>query len=216
MRGSGQERAGEGDQLSLSCRKRDAALADLRLEAPGQAADEVAGADRVGRRLDLVVACIRSPERDVLAHGAREEESLLRHDPELAAQTARPEVPQVVAVDQHPATLRIVEARDQLREGRFAGARLTHQCQRLARRHLDRDVPQRPVVERPAPRRAARSFRSTVSTRRSDQVRRRTRPHPSRSRRGVAADPGRPGLSTMSGSVSSRSKILSSAAMPCW
>ena len=85
-----QERAGEGDQLPLSGRERDAALADLRLEAPGEAPDEVAGADRVGRRLDLVVARIRSPEPNVLAHGAREEESLLRHDPELAAQAARP------------------------------------------------------------------------------------------------------------------------------
>ena len=41
------------------------------------------------------------------------------------------QLPQVVAVDEHPPALRVVEARHQLRERRLARARLAHERHRL-------------------------------------------------------------------------------------
>ena len=46
---------------------------------------------------------VRPPEGDVLGDGAREEEALLRHDPELVAQRRLRHVAEVVAVDRDPA-----------------------------------------------------------------------------------------------------------------
>src|SRR5262249_32303240 len=78
-------------------------LAALGVVPVRQASDEVAGADRIGRCLDLLVLRAWAPEGDVLPDAPGEEEALLGHDPELASQAARAEVPKVVAVHQHPA-----------------------------------------------------------------------------------------------------------------
>ena len=51
-----------------------------------------------------------------------EEEALLRDDAELAAQRRLRDVVQVEAVDRDPAVRRLVEAREQLRDRRLAGA----------------------------------------------------------------------------------------------
>ena len=53
---------------------------------------------------------------------AGEQERLLRDDAELAAQRVDGDVAQVVAVDQHPTLGRVVEARDELGDGRLARA----------------------------------------------------------------------------------------------
>ena len=94
-------------------------------------------------------------EGDVFADAAGEEEALLGDDPELAPQRPLLDAAQVVAVDQDPALLRVVEAGDELGEGRLAGAGGADQGQRLARRHVEVDVAQRPGVLR-----AARRLRS--------------------------------------------------------
>jgi hypothetical protein len=49
-----------------------------------------------------------------------------------------------VPVDQHPTALRVVEPRDQLGEGRLAGAGFPDERERLPRRHVDRHIAQRP------------------------------------------------------------------------
>ena len=67
-------------------------------------------------------------------------------DPGLASQAGRAQVAQIVAVDQHPAPLGVVETRDELREGRLPGAGLAHESERLPSRHLDRDLLERPGV----------------------------------------------------------------------
>ena len=98
------------------------------------------------------------PEVDVLAHRPAEQESLLRHDSQLAAQALRLQLTQVVPVDQHAAALRVIEARHQLREGALAGAGLAHQRQRLAGGDVDRDIAHAPSRHRrrPPPDRRAR------------------------------------------------------------
>ena len=83
---AGEERAGERDELALARRQRHAALVHRRVEALGQPVDELGEADAVHRLHDLVVGGVGPGEGDVVAHGAREQERLLRHDAELAAQ----------------------------------------------------------------------------------------------------------------------------------
>ena len=81
-----------------------------------------------------------------------EEERLLGHDAELAAQRGERHVREVVPVDQHPARGRVVEARDQLGHRRLARPRGAHEGHRLAGRNREVDVVQhrhgRVVAER--------------------------------------------------------------------
>ena len=85
---------------------------------------------------------VRAPEGEVVEDRPREQERLLRHDPELRAQRARLDVAQVVAVDQDPPLGRVVEARGELRERRLARARRADQRDRLAGRDVQVDVRQ--------------------------------------------------------------------------
>ena len=86
----GDERAGERDELALAGRELDAALADLGVQAVGEAADEVLGADAAQRAPHLVLGRVGPPEGDVLADRPAEQERLLRHDPHLRAQRGGP------------------------------------------------------------------------------------------------------------------------------
>ena len=122
-----------------------AALADLGVEALGQPLDELDRADRAPRPPDLLLVGVGAAEGDVVADRAREQEALLGHDPELAPQAVGLELAQVVAVDQQPAALRVVEARDQLRQRRLAGAGLADQGDRLAGRDVQVDPLERPA-----------------------------------------------------------------------
>ena len=70
---------------------------------------------------------------DVVAHGAGEQERLLRHVAEPAAVRAEVELGERHAVDQHPARGRVVEAGDQLDDRRLAGAGLADQRHGLGR-----------------------------------------------------------------------------------
>ena len=93
--------------------------------------------------LDLVHAGVRAPEADVVGDRAAEQERLLRHDAHLRAQRPRRHLAQVVAVDEHAPVGRVVEARDELGEGRLARAGGADERHRLARRHDERQVVER-------------------------------------------------------------------------
>ncbi len=139
--------------------------------AARQRGHEVVGADRPGRGLDLGVGGVGSSVGDVVAHRAGEEEGLLGHDAELAAERAEVELAQVGAVDQHPSGRRVVEAGDELDDGRLPGAGLADQRDGLARGDGER-----------RPRRAPRRPRCSGS----GSARRRSAPRP-------APDPDRTG-----------------------
>ena len=83
---------------------------------------------------------VRAAEGDVLGDRAAEQEALLGDDPEPAAQRVRVELADVDAVDQDPPALRVVEAGDQLRQRRLAGAGLADQRDRLAGQDPQVDV----------------------------------------------------------------------------
>ena len=94
-------------------------------------------ADRVRRRLDLVVGRVRPREADVVRDRPAEEERILQDDAELATVRAQPDVAEVSAVDAHGTPRRIVEARHELRSRRLAAARLADEGDAATRRDLE-------------------------------------------------------------------------------
>ena len=130
------------DELALPGRQRPATLAHVVEVAAREPGDEVVGADRPGRRLDLGVARVGPAEGDVVADRPREQERLLRHVAELVPVLGEVEVGQRHAVDQHPPGGGVVEPGDQLHDGRLAGAGLADEGHDLARADLEVDAPQ--------------------------------------------------------------------------
>ena len=86
---------------------------------------------------DVVQAGIGSAIGDVVADRAAEQRRLLQDDADLVAQTLERHVAHVVTVDQHAALGDIVEARQQIDDGRLAAAGRAQQRDGLAR--LDRE-----------------------------------------------------------------------------
>ena len=82
---------------------------------------------RVGESCRLLDLSLRGGAKlaiaDVLSDGALEEDGLLRHQPKLRAQPPHVERLDVDAVQQHGATLRVVEALEQLDDCRLARTR---------------------------------------------------------------------------------------------
>src|SRR5205085_8586944 len=82
------------------------------------------------------------PEADVLAHGRREEERILRDDADRAAERAQLHVADIDAVELDVAHLHVVEARHERRERRLPGARVPDQRDRPRWLDLEVDVPE--------------------------------------------------------------------------
>ena len=77
-----------------------------------------------------------------------EQQRLLRHVGNLAAQALLRAARDVLAVHEHAAALHIVQAQQQLGERRLARARFTHQAHALARRHVKRQVVEHVLARR--------------------------------------------------------------------
>ena len=116
MRGIGDQRAGDGDALALAARQAAAALADDGVVAFRQLEDEVVRAGQLAAAITRSIGIAGSAKRDVLAHRAVEQDVLLQHDADLAAQPGRIDQGEIDAVDQHAAALRHVEPLHQLGE----------------------------------------------------------------------------------------------------
>ena len=164
-RGVGQEGARERDQLPLPGGQPAPALADVGVVAVRQRLDELVGADRP-RAAASICALVASgrPKRDVVGDGAAEQEVLLRHHGDHAAELRLGQVAQRDAVDRDPPLQRVVEARQQPGDRGLARAGRAEQRDRLARRDAsDRTRAARPARpgtrtgrRRTAPRRASR------------------------------------------------------------
>ncbi len=75
-----QDGAGDGETLPLAAGQRDAALADQRVEALRQAADELAGLREIGGTRDIGIADgIGAPKRILSAIARGEHDAFLRH-----------------------------------------------------------------------------------------------------------------------------------------
>ena len=96
----GQDGAGDGQQLALALAEVAGALGEHGLVALGQLADEVIGVGHLGG-----AGCtsssrgIQPPVADVLHHRVGEQEGILQHQPQLAAQVVFLDVADIDAVD---------------------------------------------------------------------------------------------------------------------
>ena len=118
--------------------------------ATGETRDEIVRTDRARCRLHLGIARLRPSVRDVVADRAREEECLLGHVAELQAEVVQIDRAKVVAVDVDAAVIGVVEAREQLHDGRLARPGLPDQRDGLPGGDSQVDAAQR--LRRLAPR----------------------------------------------------------------
>ena len=84
----GEERAGDRDPLALAARERQAALADQRLVAVGEALDEAVRLRAARRGLDLLARRVGVRVGDVLGHRGGEQEAVVGDEGDLRAQRA--------------------------------------------------------------------------------------------------------------------------------
>src|SRR5579885_1777357 len=119
----GQQGAGEGDELALAHAQVTPAFANGRIVAVGQLQHQFVQADGAGRLLDLFVCGVQATVANVLADSAGEEELLLQHNADLAAQRTLRHVADIVSIDEDGSLLDVIETRDQAGDCAFARAR---------------------------------------------------------------------------------------------
>ena len=95
------QRPGDRQPLPLAAGEIGPAFAEHRFVALGQAGDELLQAGGAGRGDDVVQLRLGRAQGDVLPQRAVEDERLLRHDADAAAEAGQVEVAQVDAVDEH-------------------------------------------------------------------------------------------------------------------
>ena len=142
------EGAGEGDLLPFAARELVAALeplAERRRESVRQLVDERGGTRLVGgaSQRGVVGEVGDVPDADVLADRQLVGGVVLEHHRELAAQFRRVVLPDVDAVDQDLAFVRVVESAEELDDGRLARAVAADEGDRLARADREADIRER-------------------------------------------------------------------------
>ena len=138
QRRAAQDRARDGDALALAAGQRHAALADRRVVALRQQADEARGGRVLGGALDLRVGGVGPAEADVVAHAHGEDRGVLRHQRDVTAKLGRIGIGQPHAVERHGARLRIVEPQDQVEDRALARAGGADDRDLLARLDVER------------------------------------------------------------------------------
>ena len=141
-----EDRPGDRQSLALTARQRRAALADHRVVALWQTADELVGVGHLGRLSDPPRRGPRSPVGDVLRHRQRQDEGILQHDGYLLAQARQCHRPHVDPVDRYQPSPSVVEAGYQRHQRRLPRPGASYQCDRLPGTSLEGHPPQhRPI-----------------------------------------------------------------------
>jgi predicted amidohydrolase len=136
-----QEHARDRQPLLLAAGQFDAALADDRVQPGRQARYHARPAAPAGRhRMIGLVGGAEAAIGDVLADRAAEQEDVLLHDADLAAQRGERHVPDIDAVDGDRAGADLVEARQQRADGGLAGAGRTDEGDGLAGVMVQRSI----------------------------------------------------------------------------
>ena len=143
--GAVSQRPGEGEELALAGRKVRAPLAHRARIAISQGRDEFVRPDGPRRSLDGGLVDVAAPERDVVRHAAAEERDVLQHRADPPPEFVLRELAHVDTIHQDPSPGHVVEPRQQLDQGRLAGARRPHEGDLLARLH-----PEGQILEHPA------------------------------------------------------------------
>ena len=110
------------DPLPLATGEAEPALADLRVVAVGELADEVVGAGDAGRRLHLLAARAGTAVGDVGGDRVGEEEALPERSADLAPQGVQRDAADVVPVDQDLPAVGVEQPLDQADHCRLAAA----------------------------------------------------------------------------------------------
>ncbi len=132
-----QERAGNGHALLFAPRQLQPAFADLGLVTLGQGRDEAGNLGAVGRILDLFLRGAEAAIADIIGNGVVEQHGVLGDHADDLAQARLGHRTNILAVDFDRAALDVVEAEQQARDGRLAGARGTDDGYRLAGRDVE-------------------------------------------------------------------------------
>lgn len=93
-----------------------------------------------GSRLDLFVCGLEPAEADVLPDGPLEEPGVLEHHREVLAQVVPADIAHIMPIDPKRPCVHIVEAQEQLHEGRLAGPGRPDDRDGPAFRHLCREA----------------------------------------------------------------------------
>ena len=142
-----QECARNRNALALAAGQAAAAFADDRVVALGQLQDEVVSAGERSRSDHAVDRHAGLGKRDVVADRTVEQNVLLQHDAQLAAQPRAVHHGEIDAVDEHASALGDVETLDELGERALSRAGWADNADNLASRNAETDVVQhlRPV-----------------------------------------------------------------------
>ena len=126
-----EDRAGDGDALPLAAGQANATLTDESGIAFRQPVHEFVdeGGSRGGTH--LFVAGLGPAVADVVGNAAREDHCFLRHHRDTRAQFGQAHMAQIDAINPDDPFADVVEALQQLEDGRLAGARRTDQGHRL-------------------------------------------------------------------------------------
>ncbi len=137
-----QQRARDRHALLLAAGQLQAALADHGVVALGRGRDEVVDVRRLGRRLDLGARRAGAAIGDVVFDRVVEQHRVLRHDADGLAQAGLRDRADVLAVDRDAPAADVVEAVQQPRQRRLAGAGRPDHRHRLAGRDLEAQLVQ--------------------------------------------------------------------------
>ena len=135
-----QEAAGDRQPLALAAGKGDAALTHQGLVAKRQADDVIVKLGRFGGAGDAVAIGPGIAIGDIPFDRGGEHEGVLLDDADGAAQRFERDVPDILAVDGDGAAGDVVEAGNQMGDGRLAATRRTDDADRTARTHLETDA----------------------------------------------------------------------------
>ena len=138
-----QKRPRDREPLLFAHAQLHAALTHHAVEPLRQQVDEPARIGRFRRGKNVRVAGVGSSHQQILADRAVEQKAFLRHDPDHFPQPAHPKVADPLFIDQDFARVVFVESRQQIHQGRFAGAGRAHERDRLARLRMKCNVLER-------------------------------------------------------------------------
>ena len=129
----GDGHARNGEQLALALRQVGAVGRDRCIVPSRQAADKRVGAGCLGSGTHLLVGRVELAKADILRNGAAKQVRILQHNAERPAQAGLGDVLDVDAVVRDLAVIDLVEAVDEVGDGRLSGARRTHKGDLLPR-----------------------------------------------------------------------------------
>ena len=122
----GHGNARDSEQLALALRQVGAVGRDRRVVPSRQAADKRVSAGCLGSGAHFLVGRVELAKADVLRNGAAKQVCVLQHNAERPAQAGLGNVLDVDAVVRDLAVIDLVEAVDEVGDGRLSGARRAH------------------------------------------------------------------------------------------